>query len=191
MSRVTFAFALAAIFALAACYPPVTTHPVGTTAGLAPDPALTGLWKGTNSDGKPGYFHFLQQSDGTTVALIVEAGPKAEDWNVATLTTARLGANRVMNATLQWTNDKPETAPPGTVPVLYRIDARGTLTLALMDETAVKAAIAAGRIKGTVGTGEFGDAIITADPKALDALFASPGAVKLFAEPFFTLRKVE
>jgi hypothetical protein len=191
MSRIKIALALFAALALAACYPPTTTHPVGTTKGLATDAALTGLWRGTSSDGKPSYFHFLHQSDGSIVAVIVEGGPKAEDWNVARFTTARLGANRVMNAKLLWTNDKPEAEQPGTVPVLYRIDRKGTLTLAMMDENKVKAAISDGKIAGTVEKGQFGDAVITADPKALDALFAMPDVAHLFAKPFFTLHRVD
>ncbi len=191
MTRIKIVAALAAMLVLAACYPPTTSHPLGTTGGARPDPALSGTWKGINSDGKPFYLHLLPQSDGTLSAVLVESGPKAEDWNVVTATTATLGANRYMNARMLWTNGKPEGAPPGTVPVLYRFDAKGALTFALMDEDAVKAAIAAGRIKGTVEKGQFGDAKITADPKALDAFFASPAVTKLFADPLFTVRKVE
>ena len=191
MTRIKYVLALAATLALAACYPPLTSHLVGTTAGLKPDPVLTGTWKGTNSDGKPFYMHFLQQSDGTVSTVIVESGPKAEDWNVVTGTTATLGANHYMNARLLWTNGKPENAPAGTVPVLYRLDAKGALTFSLMDENAVKAAIAAGKIKGTVEKGQLGDATITADVKWLDAYFSTPGAAKMFAAPMFTVHKVD
>jgi hypothetical protein len=191
MTRIKYVFALAATLALAGCYPPTTSHPVGTTAGLKPDPVLTGTWKGVNSDGKPFYMHFLPQSDGTLSAVIVESGPKAEDWNVVTATTAVLGANHVMNARLLWTNGKAEDAPAGTVPVLYRLDAKGTLTFALMDENAVKAAIAARKIKGTVEKGQFGDATITADVKTLDAYFSTPGVTAMFAKPLFSVHKVD
>jgi hypothetical protein len=191
MIQIGRAFALIAVLALAACYPPVTRTPVGTTAGLKPDMALAGTWKGVDSDGKPGYFHFLVQADGSMTAVIVASGPKAEDWNAATLTTARVGANRIMNARLLSSNGKNENAPPGTVPVLYRIDQKGTLTLAMMDEPAVKRAIADGKIKGTIEKGEFGDVTITGDAKTIDALFASPDIAHLFAKPFFTLHKVD
>ena len=191
MTRIKHVIALAATLALAACYPPTTSHPVGTTAGLRPDPLLSGTWTGINADGKPFYLHFLQQSDGTLSAVIVESGPKAEDWNVVTATTATLGANHYMNARLLWTNGKPENAPAGTVPVLYRLDAKGTLTFALMDENAVKAAIAAGKIKGTVEKGQFGDATITVDAKALDAYFAAPGVTRMFAKPVFIVHKLD
>jgi len=191
MTRLKYVLALAATLGLAACYPPTTSHPIGTTAGLKPDPMLTGTWKGTNSDGKAFYMHFLPQSGGTLSVVIVESGPKAEDWNVVTATTVTLGANHYMNAQLLWTNGKPENAPAGTVPVLYRRDAKGALTFALMDETAVKAEIAAGRIKGTVEKGQLGDATITADVKWLDAFFSTPGAARLFASPMFTVHRAE
>ncbi|MEJ0027303.1 MAG: hypothetical protein WDN01_14860 [Rhizomicrobium sp.] len=191
MTRIKIALALAATLVVTACYPPTTSHPVGTTAGLKPDPVLTGTWKGTNSDGKPFYLHFLQQSDGTLSAVIVESGPKAEDWNVVTATTATLAGNHYMNARLLWTNGKPEEAPAGTVPVLYRLDAKGVLTFSLLDEGAVKAAITSGKIKGTVEKAELGDATITAGPKALDAYFAAPGTAKLFSNTLFAVHKVD
>jgi hypothetical protein len=195
MTKFHTTLALAAALILSACYPPTTSHPVGTTAGLKVDTALTGTWRGVADDGKPSYFHFLAPSDGTQSVIIAESGPKAEDWNYVTLTTAKLGANRFMNARMEIANGKPESgdaeAPAGTVPVLYRIDAKGVMTLAMMDETAVKAAIRAGRIKGTIEKGEMGDAVITAEPAALDAFLATPAALALFAKPFFTVKKVE
>ena len=66
-----------------------------------------------------------------------------------------------------------------------------TLTLSLMDEKPTKDAIRAGKIKGTPGQGDMGDAVITADARALDAFFKSPAAAALFAKPFFTLRKMK
>jgi hypothetical protein len=191
MTGFRIVLALAATLALAACYPPTTSHPVGTTAGLGSDPVLTGLWKGTDSDGKAHYAHFLHQSDGTLTILLVEAGPKAEDAINITATTAKLGANRLMNAKLVWTNNKPEEEPRGTVPVLYTLGAKGELTIALMDEHKVKDAVRAGRLKGTIEKGDMGDVIITADPAALDTFMASPGAVALFAAPAFTLHRME
>jgi hypothetical protein len=193
MTKFPTALALCLGLILSACYPPTTSHPVGTTAGLKVDAALTGTWRGVNDDGKPSYFHFLAPSDGTLSVIIAESGPKAEDWNYVTLTTAKLGANRFMNARMEISNGKPESAdaPAGTVPVLYRIDAKGVMTLSMMDETAVKAAIRAGKIKGTIEKGEMGDAVITAEPAALDKFLATPAGLALFAKPFFTVKKVE
>jgi hypothetical protein len=58
-----------------------------------------------------------------------------------------------------------------------------------MNEDATKAAIKAGKIKGDVGQGQFGDAVITADQAALDAFIASPQGAALFSEKFATLTK--
>jgi len=190
MTKFRAVWALAATLLLVACYPPTTSHPVGVAG--KPDPALTGTWRGTNEDGKPSYFHFLTPSDGTITVLIAEGGPKAEDWNVASVTAARLGANRFFNARLVSSNGKPEEgAPAGTVPILAKTDAKGQMSLFMMDETAVKAAIAGGKIKGTVGQGQMGDAVITADAAALNNFLATPAGLALFAKPFFVLKKVE
>jgi hypothetical protein len=189
-SRIALALALAAALALSACYD-TTTHPLGTTAGIKRDPALIGTWKGVSADGKPGYFHFLAQTDGSITVLIVGDDKVSNDWNVATVTTTMLGANHLMNARLVEGDGKPITdQPPGTVPVLYRIDAKGTLTVALPQSEAVRAAIKAGKIKGRIEAGAYGDTTITADPRTLDVFFARPDVDKLFAEPFFTLHRV-
>ncbi len=188
--------ALAAALLLSACFPPATVSPVGTTVGLKSDAALIGTWKGTGDDGKPAYFHFLKHGDDSIDALLVVTGPKAEDWNYVTLTTAALGGSHFMNARLLLSNGKPDSdntgAPPhGSVPVLYRIDAKGILTLSMLDEPATKAAIRAGKIAGTVEKGDMGDAVITAPPAVLDKFIASPAGLALFRKPFFTLHKVD
>jgi len=193
MIRISKALALVAVLALAACYPPVTTHPVGSTMGLKADPVLSGTWKGAGTDKKPVYLHFLTRTYGPdTLAVIVPARGEASDLIVVSFTTARLGAASYLNVRFAQADGKPVAGQPaGTVPVLYRIDAKGTLTMALMDENAVKAAIAAGRIKGTVGAGTDGDATLTGDAKSTDALFASPAVLRLFHAPFLTLHKVD
>ncbi len=192
MIRISKALALVAVLALAACYPPVTLHPIGTTAGVQQDPVLSGTWKGTDAQGKPGYVHFLARDNGAATMVVLLPAQGSGDVVIAVVTSVRFGHFGYLNARLTEANgEELKDQPPGTVPVLYRLDAKGTLTLALMDETATKAAIAAGRIKGTAEKGETGDAVITADPKALDAFFASPAAAALFAAPFFTLHKVD
>jgi hypothetical protein len=195
MKKFPAVLAALALLALAACYPPVTSHPVGTTAGLKPDPVLVGLWKGapTNKDERSSYYHFLPQLDGTTRAVIVQGGDKPDaDVILVKMTTAKLGAIRYMNATLVDSKGNPEEgSPAGTVPVLYKIDAKGVMTLCLMDEKAAKDAITAGKIKGTIEKGEYGDATITADPAALDKFLQSPAGLALFKKPFVTLHRME
>jgi len=179
--------------ALAGCFPPSTSHPVGLTAGLKADPALVGTWKGPGDDGKIAYAHFLKQEDGSFAVLLVATGDKAEDWTLVTGTTATVGGHHFLNARLVSSNGKPETGEPeGTMPLLYTIDAKGALTMRLMDEKATKALIKAGKIKGDQGQGDTGDAIITADPKALDAFMQTPAALAAFSsKPLFVLHKVD
>ncbi len=189
------AVAAFALLALAACYPPTTTHPVGTTAGFKLDPVLSGTWKADPPEPseRGAFYHFLPKLDGTLTVLIVQSGDEPDgDWNLVELTTGKAGANRFMNARLLSSNGKPEEGSPGgTIPVLYRIDAKGRITLYLTDETATKAAIKAGKIKGTIGKGDSGDAVITADPAALDKYMASSAAAALFTKPFSTLHKID
>lgn len=189
------ALALAATLILSACYPPTTSHPVGGATAATPDPALLGVWKGQRpvSNGERGaYFHFLARLDGTITAVMVQTGNEPDgDYAVFTLTTVKLGANHFMNATLLSSDGKPEEGTHGTVPVLYRIDGKGALTLFMMDEPATKDAIKAGKIKGTVEGGSMGDAVITAEPAALDKFLQSPAGLALFVKPFITLKKVE
>lgn len=186
MIRITGrAAALCCTLALAACFPPVTTHPVGTPE--KPDPALAGLWKATMSQSDPGenqaYFHFVPRTDGTLLVVIVSAHSKDGDVMAAKTTTTRIGNAHYMNATLLAVDkDKNDTdeMPPGTMPVFYRLDDARHLTLCLMDEDKTKAAINAHKIKGTVGSGAFGDATITADKAELDAFLATPEGRALF-----------
>ncbi|MGN6516297.1 MAG: hypothetical protein ACTHLR_10725 [Rhizomicrobium sp.] len=196
MRIVPFLAAAAAIL-LAACYPPTTTHPVGTTTGIASDPALAGLWRGktdNSSDARDIYFHFLPQGDNTMTVVMVQAGTEPDaDWSVASVTTATLGNNRIMNAQLQFSDGKPDDSDPprGTVPVLYRFEGPNRVVLYLMDEDATKAAIRAHQIAGTVEEGQFGDASITATPKELDAFMASRRGAALFREHFATLTRTD
>jgi len=97
-----------------------------------------------------------------------------------------------MNARLLMSNGKAdEGSPSGTIPILYRLDSKGRLLLYLLNEDRAKAAIKSGKITGTTGEGDSGDAVITADPVALDKFMASPAALSLFVKPFFTLHKID
>lgn len=186
--------ALSLLF-LAACFPPTTTHPVGTIAGLKLDPVLNGTWQAdpASKDERGVFLHFLPKLDGSLTVLMVQSGDEPDgDWNLIELTNGKSGSNRYMNARLLMSNGKPdEGSPGGTIPLLYRLDAQGRLLLYIMNEDRAKAAIKAGKIKGTIEKGDYGDAVITADPAALDKFMASPAALTLFVKPFFTLHKID
>ena len=190
MTRFRALLGLLMVFSLGACYPPSTSNPVGKTAGLKPDPALTGLWKGTSAQGETGYFHFLPQDNGTITVLLIAGTDK--EWMLVTATTATLGPNHLMNARLVSSNGIAETGgPKGTFPVLYQFDGKSGLKLSLLDERKVKAALKAGQLAGTGYKTNLDDAVITADPATLDRFLQSPAGATLFDKPFFTLKKVE
>lgn len=186
--------AIAAV-ALAGCLPVTTKTPVGTTVGLAADPALIGSWKGQSPDAKQkqdGFFHFLLAKDGSlSVAMVFAAGTSDDGWSVFNARTATLGKNRYLNAAMTFDKDEPvKGALKGvTFPVLYVVKGK-TLTLYLLDEDKAKAAIKAGKIAGTVEPGTSGDVTITADAKELDAFMARPEAKDLF-KLLIVLKKVE
>jgi hypothetical protein len=181
---------------LPGCLPPMTSHPVGTTAGIVNDPALTGLWRARmqNSGDDPDvYFHFLPKDDGTITVVMVQGGSNVNsDWSVASITTAKVGSNHILNAKLTFSDDKPVADDStDTTPLLYRSDRKGHLLLSLMDEDATKDAIQSGAIKGLVEQGQYGDVKITADPKSLDAFMGSARGAALFSAHFATLTKIE
>jgi hypothetical protein len=75
--------------------------------------------------------------------------------------------------------------------MLYQLGKDGKLTLRLMDEDSVKAAIQAGKIKGEIEPGNTGDVRITAEPKDLDAFFATKESAALFVKPLIVLDRVK
>jgi hypothetical protein len=195
MKRIYAALAIAATLLVAGCLPVTSKTPVGTTAGLGADPALYGTWKGQSSDAKDkndGYFHFMKAKDGSVTAVMVLArGSDDDGWTVFNVRTATLGKNHFINAVETFDKDAPAegSLKNANIPLLYTIKGK-KLTLYLLDEDKVKAAIQAGKIAGTVEPGESGDVQITADAAALDAFMATPEAAKLF-KVFIVLKKAE
>jgi len=188
----------AALF-VAACLPVTTKHPVGSTAGFKPDPALLGLWKGHGDDRDPGepaedaYFAFLRSGDGAITVILITPEKDGDDWGTFHVEAATLGANHFMNVHGELKNGKPDddSLSKENILFLYSLGADGKLTLTLLDEKATAAAIMAGRIAGTVDPGSMGDVHITAEPAALDAFFATKEGAALFSAKFVTLTKLE
>lgn len=181
---------------LAACYPPVTIHPVGSTVGFKSDPSLAGLWKAQPDADNQGsyYYHFLSEKDGTMFAVLVPDNyGQAKDVMMAKFKSARLRKNfgylnvRMMKDPEHESPDQP----PGTVLVLYRLEANGKLQIFMLDEDKTKDAIRAHKIAGTAGKAGTDDAVITADGATLDKIFRSPAGLALFDKPFATLTKVK
>jgi hypothetical protein len=196
MTAFRIALAVAASLLVGACLPVTTQTPVGSTVGLKADPSLGGMWRGQPKppDG-PVYMTFLPQTDGTITALLVQppVKDKTGDWSVYTLQTATLGSYQYMNAQEISNNGKASdmVGAGKNFPILYRINGDGALVLYLMDEKAVKSAIKAGKIAGTIEQGQFGDIALTAAPADLDAFMSTPEGRALFVKPLIILRPVK
>lgn len=197
MKFMRFAVLTAAMLFVAACLPVTTKNPVGTTAGFKQDPALIGLWRvepdKDKGDDKKGFIAFLNaEDDGTMTGLMIAPAKGAGDWGSYRLKPTTLGGNHYLNAWPVMNND--HGAEPGEAksdfPLLYRFGKDGRLMLYLLDEDATRAAIKAGKIKGEIEPGSSGDVRITADPKALDAFFASKQGAALFVKPFAVMHRV-
>jgi hypothetical protein len=199
------ALAIAATLLIAGCLPVTSKTPVGTTAGLGADEALYGTWTGRAED-QPDkdkdktekgvlYLHFLKGKDASAISVlwvVTGNGKNDSECMSFTVTTAKLGAYRYMNAVETSEDGKPIEGElkNASFPLLYKFGSHHKLTLYLLDEDKVKEAIKAGKIAGIIETRDFGDVKITADAAALDAFFATPEAAKLF-KVFVVLRKAE
>lgn len=186
---------LAAI-ATAACPPVTSKSPLGTTVAAAPDPGLTGIWRGhVASSESMSYFTFFPEDDGTMNAVLVvpPLGTDKGGWAVFSVQTVALGPNHFMNARETIDDGKPATGPmaDNTIPVLYRINSDGALVLYIVDETLAKNAIKSGKLAGDVEQGQYGDVTITAAPADLDAYMASPEGRALFSKPLAVLKRVK
>ncbi len=195
MRIIRIAATLACVFLLAGCLPVTSKTPVGTTTGLGADKALIGTWKGHSADADnkdDGFFHFMQAKDGSlTIAVILAKGSSDDGWTIFNARTASLGKNHFINAVETFDKDAPAEGDMknANIPLLYAVKGR-TLTIYLIDEDKAKAAINAGKVKGTVEPGNSGDAQITADGAELDAFMAKPEAADLF-KVMMVLKRVD
>ena len=115
----------------AACLPVTSTAPIGTTAGLGPDPALAGAWKAApQADDKgPTYLHFLAGADGgMTVLIVSHAHDKGgSGWSEYRVTAATLNGHHYLNARALRPDGKPVSDATATrnTPLLYTLSAAG------------------------------------------------------------------
>ena len=193
MRPIRIAFALCLALLVAACLPVTSTSPVGSTAGFKSDPTLTGIWKGKPKDADNStYFVFLPGDDETINTLMFSTEPGDSGWMALTLQTSQLGSLHFISAKIVSQDGKPSDDPASknTIPMLYSFS-NGKISLYLVDEDAVKAAINTGKLEGTIEPGSCGDVVITASPEKLDKFMQSADGRALFKEPFAILTKVE
>ncbi len=197
MSLIRVSVALALALLVSACLPVSTKAPLGTTAGIKPDSALIGLWRGQNSDNEEaGYIGFIKNDDDTMTAVLVDPGKSGNsgEWETFSLKVTTLGGKHYMTARETFVKDKAvaenATDGLGNIILLYRIEGK-TLKLFFADEKRTAALIKMGKLHGTVSDDTSSpDITLTSDSAELDKFFASPAAESLFVKPALTLTKL-
>jgi hypothetical protein len=169
-------------------------HPISAVDATRPDPALAGLWR-YKAKGDLAYVHIgpefsLNTSDaaagpakGTRIIVIDHKRNGITD-EAYIAYPSRIGKQRYLNV-VQVEGGKPV----GFVLVQYAFIDNSTLRFSMMNEDALKAAIASGQIKGeSRGEGLTSETVITAESADIEAFLGRYGG-KLFTNPF-VLRRV-
>jgi hypothetical protein len=168
-----------------------SVNPISSFDGAQPDTAIHGVWRYKAGD-ELSYLHI-----GPEFALTDAARPAGRHTRIVIVDhkrsgltdeayvayTSRVGKQRYLNV-VQTEGDRTV----GYLFVRYTLVDRNTLRFATMDEEALKAAIRAGRIKGTTrGEGLSAETAITADSAEIERFLGAEGA-KLFAAPVVVRR---
>jgi hypothetical protein len=185
---------LAVIFAvtLAACA--TTKNPVGISNGPQTDTRLLGAWKATDPHTGRASYAFFFPAEGPSNMALIQIEPASEGRHGTfvryTVVVGKVNEFRFLN--LRIVNDAGQAAPPDAyLPVLYHVDANGTLRLFAFDDDAVIRAVHRGEVTGEIRksilTESSGDTkgesvLITAGPAELDA-FMAKHADTLFNRP--------
>lgn len=192
MSRtILLAVSIALQMLLGGCLPVTTSSPLGTTVAAAPDPQLTGVWKGNLGNSRGAVYVAVYPEHEGIREIVVLTPPAADDdggWLVFQARAATLGGNTYLDAREMEEDGKAADPKLSHVPILYN-NADGFFAIYLLNEKAARLAIRRRAIAGTIEPGEFGDVTITAAPAALDAFFASKAGRALFTKPLGILRR--
>ncbi len=165
------------------------TNPISPAAGAQADRALFGVWR-YKAKGDLSYVHIGPEhslGDGAAasgrLAIVVVDHKPAVTEEAYIAHASRVGRQRYLNV-VQAADGKPD----GYLFVRYALLGRDTLQFATIDPDALKAAIVAGRIKGTVrGDGLSSETTITAGSDEIAAFLEREGRT-LFAAPFVLQR---
>ena len=169
-----------------------TVHPIVPVAESRGDADLHGVWRHREQD-EVTYLHIGAQfaigeaSEGQPLRIvIVDHKPSGVSEESYVAYAARVGGQRYL-CVVQEANGRRE----GYLLVRYRLADRQSLRVATVNGEALRAAIRAGKIQGTVrGEGLAADTTITAEPAAIAAFLASAGD-GLFNPPVLLRRVAE
>jgi len=168
-----------------------SVNPISSFDSAQPDTAIYGVWRFQAKD-ELSYLHIGPEfslgdagkpANKRTRIVIIDHKPNGLTDEAYVAYTSRVGKQRYLNV-VQSEGDKTV----GYLFVQYTLVDRNTLRFATIDEDALKAAIRAGRIKGTTrGEGLSSETAITADSAEIEKFLSADGA-KVFSAPFVVRR---
>ena len=181
------AAALFGFLLLAGCVP-TAENPITSKKG-AGDQSLIGAWKGTSNDNTPIWLHFLRGKDNEIGAVLMPrgTGDKAPDeWSAFRVVTAEIKGTHYMSALWDYNDGKPtEGRDKGYHLLRYAIASDGTLSLWLVDEEKLIAAVESGKLEGKIeGEGGSKEVRVTASSEKLGKFLAKSNPAELFDKPF-------
>jgi hypothetical protein len=164
-------------------------HPISTLDGTLPDAAIYGVWR-YKAKGELTYLHIGPEfSLGSAAAnkrtriVIVDHKPNGITDEAYVAYSSRIGKQRYMNVV-----QSEDGKTTGFILVRYVLIDKNTIRFSTISEDALKAAIGAGRIKGTIrGEGLASQTAITAEPAEIQD-FLRNGGEKLFGTPIVLTR---
>jgi len=171
---------------LLACDPPKFSNPLSNPQTAKADPRLVGIWN-VVIDGKHGTLTVVPNA-GATVDLVFVAGDGEKGAFVIgfnAFPTALDGKTYLNMRGKRWVgSDKTELDKEWLI-VRYEVtrprgDTTDTLALWIMQDDEIKAAIAAGRLRGKVETKMAGDVHVTSDTSVVANFVKNANDAKLF-----------
>jgi len=187
-----FVALLVLVIALAGCKVD-SLNPISAAADAHPDAALYGAWL-HREKGELTYVHIgpefslnaggaAENADRRTRIVLIDHKASGLSDEAYVAHVSRIGKRRFLNV-LQLEDGKPA----GFIFVRYALVGRNTLRFWMLDEEALKTAIRAGRIKGTIrGQGLTSETAITAESAEIENFLELEGG-KLFTKPIVLRR---
>lgn len=181
------AIAVLALAMLSACASVTTNHPIGIAHGAVNDERILGAWTFVPNDPSNGTASafILKQGQGLSALLVITS---ENEWWEADIVPGKAGQHNMLNVRPLLKNGEPVKDGDkieGYYPLRYIAGAEESISLFLWSEDELRAAIRNKRIAGSETDGRI---VLTADPGALDAFFATE-AESLFAVPYAMLTK--
>jgi hypothetical protein len=171
---------------------PQSREPIAPSTEAALEPRLAGLWVGQN-DGEPLYVHVLLRDQGMMDVLTVSHDASGRgDWDLYEAYVASAGGRRFLNLQPSGVAGANETdTPEPYFFASYELAGPDRLLIRFLRTETLAAAIAAGRLTGTVSEDSTGRSVeLTGSSDEIRGFLATASARDLF-DPPIEFRRLE